>query len=179
MSSHETPQEALAASLAMAGGVRGLARSFLMLMATGFALFMPFAATYELYRVHEVARWQQVSARLDQVALEQSAFRKGVSTWRFHLTDRETGRRYDTGDVEPGDLPFSILGWSSMDGVARRYQAQTGETLRVHRSPDGSEIYLRPGDSRTMTLILALCTGFWAWVVVFRKRVSPLLRVAA
>lgn len=150
--------------------VGAVAKSFALLAAMGFAGVMPLAAGYELYRVHAVSRWPVVPARIVSATLEPSAFRKGVSSWRYRMVDAQSGAAMETGDMRPGDLPFSFLFWSTADGDAARFQARAGQEMRVYRSPDGREFYPEAGNSRFMTAVLALCALFWGWLFWRRKQ---------
>ena len=161
---------ALARAVSAFGGVRKIARTLLMLWVTGFALFMIPAGIYELHRVEVVSHWERVSLRLDGVELERSSFRKGQFSWRWHFSDPDSGRKFETGDVRPGDLPFSALGWSTLDAEAREWQARKGQTVQVWRAPEGDEIYPEQGTPTTMRIILALCAAYWAWVFVTARR---------
>jgi hypothetical protein len=137
------------------------AKSFALLAAAGFASVMPLAAGYELYRVYDVSGWSLVPARIVSATLEPSAFRKGVSSWRYRIVDLRSGAEIETGDMRPGDLPFSFLYWSTADGDAARFHARAGQVTSVRRSPDGREFYPEAGNSRLMIGVLLLCGLFW------------------
>jgi hypothetical protein len=165
------PKQVLREVLAELGGARKLVGSILMLWLLLVATFLPIPAAYELWRVGDVASWREVPVRLDAVEMKRPTFGKGPSTWRYTFTDPASGKPYETGDIEPGDFPFTVLGWSTTDSTARAYQAQVGQTIRVRRSPDGSRYFLRAGDRSTMTALLALSGVFWLWLIsVWRRR---------
>lgn len=165
------PKQILRGVLGELGGARKLALSLAALVAFLVAAFLPLPAMYELWRVGEVATWHEVPVRLDAVERKRPTFGKGPSTWRYTLTDPATGQRYETGDIEPGDFPFTVMGWSTIDGTARAYQAQVGQTIRVRRSGDGRQYFLRAGDRSTMTVLLGLCGLYWLWLAsVWRRR---------
>ena len=150
--------------------VGAAAKSFALLVALGFAGVMPLAAGYELYRVHDVSRWPMVPARIVSATLEPSQFRKGVSSWRYKMVDLQSGAAMETGDMRPGDLPFSFLFWSTADGDAARFHARAGQVMRVYRAPDGREFYPEAGNSRFMIGVLMLCALFWGWLFWRRKQ---------
>lgn len=155
------PNQILREVLGELGGARKLALSIAALCAFLIAAFLPLPAAYELWRVGEVASWREVPVRLDAVERKRPTFGKGPSTWRYTFTDPATGEPYETGDIEPGDLPFTVMGWSTIDATARTYQAQVGQTIRVRRSGDGRHYFLRPGDRTTMTALLGCCGLYW------------------
>lgn len=165
------PKAVLRGVLAELGGVRKLALSLAALVAFLVAAFLPLPAMYELWRVGEVATWREVPVRLDAVERKRPTFGKGPSTWRYTITDPATGQRYETGDIEPGDFPFTIMGWSTIDATARAYQAKVGQTIRVRRSGDGTHYFLRPGNRTTMTMLLGGSGLYWLWLFsVWRRR---------
>jgi hypothetical protein len=145
-------------------GVSEALRTFALLAAAGFAAFMPFVAGYELTRVRAVSQWPLVPARIVSATLEPSAFRKGVSSWRYRVVDLHTGEALETGDMRPGDLPFSIVIWSTAILDAARFQARVGQTINIRRAPSGSAFYLEAGDGRFMSGVLMFCALFWGWV---------------
>lgn len=172
--------DALRPALAELGGARGLVVSIVMILATCIAAFMPIPACYELWMVHQVKTWPEVPVRLEAVELSPSSFHRGDWSWQYRLRDLQTGAAYKTGDLEPGDISFSVVAgskesalWSSRNNDAARYRQQVGQVIKVRRSPDGKRYFLRAGDSVTMTVVLALCAAFWLWVLLFRRRVSP------
>lgn len=160
----------LAHALSAAGGLRHIARTLLMLMLTGFAVFMIPAGLYELHRVDVVRHWHPATLRFDGVRLEPAAFHDMPASWRWRFSDPDSGRRFETGDLRPGDLPFSALGWSTLDVEARAWQARSGQMVQVWRAPDGDEIYPEQGTPTTMRIILALCAAYWAWVFLMARR---------
>jgi hypothetical protein len=162
----------LASIIAQIGGINcigGAVRTFALLAALGFAAFMPFVAGYELFRVHAVASWPLVPARIVSATLEPSAFRNGVSSWRYRMVDLQTGAAIETGDMRPGDLPFSVVTWSTADADAAKFQARAGQAVNIRRSPDSTEFYPEGGDTRFMTGVLIICAVFWALVFWRRK----------
>lgn len=172
--------DAIGQALAELGGGRRLAVSIVMLMATCIAVFMPIPACYELWMVQQVKTWPEVPVRLEAVELTPSSFRRGDWSWQYRLRDLQTGAAYKTGDLEPGDIPFSVVAgskesalWSSRNNDAARYRQHVGQVIKVRRSPDGKRYFLRDGDSVTMTIVLVLCAAFWLWVLLFRRSVSP------
>lgn len=165
------PKAILRDALAELGGARKLALSLAALSAFFIAAFLPLPAAYELWRVGDVATWQEVPVRLDAVERKRPTFGKGPSTWRYTFTDPATGQPFETGDIEPGDFPFTVMGWSTIDSTARAYQAQVGQTIRVRRSPDGQHYFLRAGNRTTMTAFLGFCGLYWIWLLsVWRRR---------
>lgn len=164
------PKAVLLGVLAELGGARKLALSLAALCAFFIAAFLPLPAAYELWRVSEVATWHEVPVRLDAVERKRPTFGKGPATWRYTFTDPATGQPYETGDIEPGDFPFTVMGWSTIDSTARAYQAQVGETIRVRRSPDRQHYFLRAGNRTTMTVLLAGCGLYWLWLLTFWRR---------
>ena len=50
-----------------------------------------------------------------------------------------------------------------MDARAREWNARTGTTVTVWRSPDGREVYPEQGANTTMGVLLAVCAAFWLW----------------
>ena len=157
----------LASIIAQNGGmpaVIGVAKTFALLAAFGFAAVMPFAATYELYRVHAVSQWPLVPARIVSATLEPSSFRRGSSSYRYRFVDMQSGKEMETGDMRPGDLPFTFVIWSTADAEAARLQARVGQIVQVRQSPDGREFYPEAGDMRFMTAVLALYALFWGWL---------------
>jgi hypothetical protein len=136
-------------------------RSFALLAALGFSAFMPLVAGYELYRVQDVSRWPLVPARIVGATLEASTSRKTVTSWRYRMVDLQMGKAIDTGDMRPGDLPFSLVIWSTANLDAAQFQANAGRTVMVRRSPDGSEYYPEAGNMRFMTGVLGFCGLFW------------------
>ncbi len=162
----------MASIIAQAGGIArigGAIRTFSLLAAAGYAALMPFAAAYELYRVRAVASWPLVPARIVSATFEPSVFRKGVSSWRYRMVDMQTGAAIETGDMRPGDLPFSVVIWSTADADAAKFQARAGQVMNIRRSPDRTEFYPEEGDSRFMTGVLIICAMFWAFVFWRRK----------
>lgn len=171
MASPVDPKAILRDVLAELGGARKLALSLAALSAFFIAGFLPLPAAYELWRVGDVATWQEVPVRLDAVELKRPTFGKGPSTWRYTFTDPATGQPFETGDIEPGDFPFTVMGWSTIDSTARAYQAQVGQTIRVRRSPDGQHYFLRAGSRTTMTVLLGFCGLYWLWLLsVWHRR---------
>lgn len=153
------------------GGARRMLLSICSLCMFFVATFMPVPAVYELWMVDNVEQWQEVPVRLDAVELKRPTFGKGPSTWRYTLTDPDFGKPYEIGDVEPGDIPFSVAGWSTKDATARNYQAKVGEIIHVRRSPDGKRYFLQAGTTTTMIVLLSLCALYWLWLFsVWRKR---------
>lgn len=162
----------LASIIAQNGGMAAIvdvAKKFALLAAFGFAAVMPFAATYELYRVHAVSQWPLVPARIVSATLEPSSFRRGSSSYHYRFVDMQSGKPMETGDMRPGDLPFSFLIWSTSDGDAARLQARAGQIMQVRQSPDGREFYPEDGDMRFMTGVLAMCGFFWS-ALFWRRR---------
>ncbi|MGC1270727.1 MAG: hypothetical protein WA842_09045 [Croceibacterium sp.] len=160
--------------LALAAGLRKFLVTFFSLAAFLLAIFVPIPAVYELWQVGKVDHWRQVPARLDAVERKKPAFGKGPSTWRFTLFDPEFGTSYETGDIEPGDFPFAIAGWSNTDRLARDYQQQAGQTIRVRRSPQGDQYFLEAGGRATMSILIGLCAIYWAWLLsALRRRKVP------
>ncbi len=129
------------------------------------AIFLPPLAAYELWRVGEVEQWREVTVRIEAVERKAPTFGKGQATWRYTFTDPELSRTYETGDIEPGDLPFAMLGWSTTDRTARDYQARIGQIIHVRRSQDGQHYSLRTGDRTSMTIALGLCAAYWLWLI--------------
>jgi hypothetical protein len=167
------PKEAVRQVLGALGDVRKLARSFAMLWMLLVGFFLPIPTAYELWRVGDVTTWREVPVRLDAVEEKRPTFGKGPWMWRYTFTDLETARRYETGDIEPGDFPVTVLGWSTTDAAAHAYLAEVGHTIRVRRSPDRQSYFLRAGDRSTMTVVLTGCALYWMWLVTFwlrRKR---------
>lgn len=164
------PKQVLREVLGEFGGARKLALSIAALAAFFIAAFLPLPAAYELWRVGDVATWREVPVRLDAVELKRPTFGKGPSTWRYTFTDPDTGKPYETGDIEPGDFPFNVMGWSTTDSATRAYQAQVGQIIRVRRSGDGRTYFLRPGDSTTMTALLVCCGLYWLWLFSLWRR---------
>lgn len=165
------PKQVLRDLLTELGGARKLALSLAALSAFLVAAFLPIPAAYELWRVGQVAEWREVPVRLDAVEMKRPTFGKGPSTWRYTFTDPQTGKPYETGDIEPGDFPFTVMGWSTTDSTARAYAAQVGQTIRVRRAPDGRQYFLRPGDTATMTALLGFSGLYWLWLLsVWRRR---------
>lgn len=159
------PRHILRDVLAELGGARRLAVSIAALCAFLVAAFLPIPAAYELWRVGQVAEWREVPVRLDAVELKRPTFGKGPSSWRYTFTDPETGKAYETGDIEPGDFPFTVMGWSTTDSTARAYQVKVGQMIRVRRSSDGAQYFLRAGDRTTMSLLLGLSGLYWLWLL--------------
>ena len=165
------PKKILREVLAELGGARKLAVSILMLWLLLVATFLPIPGIYELWRVGDVATWSEVPVRLDAVELKRPSFGKGPSTWRYTFTDPENGKPYETGDIEPGDFPFTVMGWSTTDSITRAYAAKVGQTIRVRRSPDGIQYFLRAGDRTTMTVLLGGSALYWLWLLsIWRRR---------
>ena len=165
------PQRALRGVLDEFGGAGKLLLSICSIMMFFVAAFMPIPAVYQLWMVHNVEQWQEVSVRLDAVELKRPTFGKGPSTWRYTLFDPEFGKPYETGDVEPGDISFSVAGWSTEDATAQNYQARVGEMIHVRRSPDGQRYFLQAGTTTAMSVLLGLCAIYWLWLfTVWRKR---------
>lgn len=161
----------LATVTAQLGGtarIGAVLRRYAMLPVLVFAAVVPLFAAYELYRVHEVSRWQQAPARIVSATWERSTSRPYRSSWRYRLLDLQSGAEIVTGDRRPGDLPITIGTWTSEDAAAARFNARAGETISLRRSPDGSEFYLEDGDSGLMAGVLAICGLFWVWR--FRRR---------
>ena len=164
-------QQVLSDVLDLFGGARKLLLSICALCMFFVAVFMPIPAVYELWMVAKVEQWQEVPVRLDAVELKRPTFGKGPSTWRYTLSDPDYGKPYETSDVEPGDIPFSVSGWSTKDATARNYQAKVGEIIHVRRSPDGQRYFLQAGTTTTMSVLLSLCAIYWLWLfTVWRKR---------
>ena len=153
------------------GGVRKLLLSICSLWMFLVAVFMPIPAAYELWMVDKVEQWQVVPVRLDEVEHKRPTFGKGPSIWRYTLSDPDYGKPYETSDVEPGDFPFTVMGWSTKDETARNYQAKVGRIIHVRRSPDGKRYFLQAGSTTTMIVVLSLCALYWLWLFsVWRKR---------
>jgi hypothetical protein len=150
-------------ALESAGGWRAVGKRFLLLAISAFAIFMPVAALWELHRVDQVRDWMPVTVVVDKVEWAKPAFRKSQYHWVFSFRDPASTQLWHTGDLAPGDMPFSVLGWSSMDARAQAWADRAGENVTVWRSPDGSEVYPEKGDPMLMRLMLALCAGFWLW----------------
>jgi len=148
------------------GGVRRIAVSLISLCGFLLACVMPFAATYELWLVGQVATWPEVPVRLDAVARKRPPFGKGPPVWRFQLFDAQRGQTYETGDIAPGDFPLMVMDWSTIDRTAQAYQLRVGETIRVRRAPDGERYFLRRGDASTMTVALLLSATYWLWLIL-------------
>lgn len=171
MTKPSDPQRVLRGVLDEFGGARKLLLLICSIMMFLVATFMPIPAVYELWMVAKVEQWQEVPVRLDAVELKRPTFGKGPSTWRYTLSDPDYGKPYETSDVEPGDIPFSVSGWSTRDAIARNYQAKVGEIIYVRRSPDGKRYFLRTGTTTTMSVLLSLCAIYWLWLfTVWRKR---------
>lgn len=169
------PKAALLEVIGELGNGRKLVLSIATLWLFLAAAFLPLPALYELWRVGEVATWREVPVRLDAVEKKRPAFGKGPSTWRYTFTDPETGRPYETSDIEPGDFPFTVLSWSTTDAATSAYRAKVGQTIRVRRSPDRQEYFLRAGDSSTMTAVFIGSALYWVWLVSsWRRRRQPL-----
>ena len=131
-------------------------------------------AAYELWLVGKVEQWREVPATLVAVERKRPAFGKGPLTWRYTFTELERGKPDETRDIEPGDIPFTALGWSTKDATARDYQAMLGQTIRVRGSPDGDRYFLKFGDRNTMSVLLSLSGTYWIWMLsVWRRRRLP------
>ncbi|MGV3510964.1 MAG: hypothetical protein ACO1OX_03065 [Novosphingobium sp.] len=167
------PMQILRKKPAVLEGLRKHVLSMVAMSAFLLATVMPIAAVYELWRVQEVSAWPAVLVRLDAVEKERPTFGKGPSVWRYRFTDPESGRQYQTGDVEPGDFPFTVMGWSTKDATAANYQARIGTLIPVRRSIDRSRYFLQAGDSTTMSVVLGLSGLYWVWLwLVCRRRKS-------
>jgi hypothetical protein len=165
MASPVDPKTVLRDVLSRLSGARSLAVSMAALSAFLVAAFLPIPAAYELWRVDQVAEWREVPVRLDAVEKRQPTFGKGPSTWRYTFTDPETGKLFETADIEPGDFPFTVMGWSTIDATGRSYKASVGQTIYVRRSDDGEQYFLRPGDHTTMTALLGFSGLYWLWLI--------------
>jgi hypothetical protein len=165
------PKTVLRDVRAKLASARRLAVSMAALSAFLVAAFMPIPAAYELWRVDQVAEWREVPVRLDAVEKKRPPFGKGLSTWHYTFTDPETGKLHETADIEPGDFPFTVGGWSTIDATARSYRDSVGQTINVRRSDDGQQYFLRPGDRTTMTALLGFSGLYWLWLLsVWRRR---------
>lgn len=136
-------------------------------MISGLALFMPPVALYELSRVDAVRSWQPVEMELLGVAEKDNGSRRGGTTWVWSFREPATGRVVEARDFEPGDLPWSGPGWSTMEGKARAWQRLTGRRVTVWMAPDGRSVYPAQGSKGTMAVVLLLC-GAW-WLVIAAK----------
>lgn len=156
-----TPRAALAQSLRRGGGLGGFARNTALTIVSGFALFMPPAAIYELSRVEAVRTWQTVDMELTEVRRADTGHRRGGASWVWSFREPVSGRRYETRDFAPGDLPFSAPGLSTMEATGLAWQQRAGQHVRVWRSPDGQEVYPSQGSKTAMQAVLALCGAWW------------------
>lgn len=171
MTSPVDPKTVLHDVLAEVGGARQLAVSIAALSSFLVAAVLPIPAVYELWRVGQVAEWRVVPVRLDAVEKKRPTFGKGPSTWRYTFTDPETGKPHETADIEPGDFPFTVMGWSTIDATGRSYQASVGQTIYVRRSDHGEQYFLRSGVRTTMTALLGFSGIYWLWLLsVWRHR---------
>jgi Protein of unknown function (DUF3592) len=172
-------RSALAAVIAELGGMGRIGaalRRFAVLPALAFAAAITLAAGYELYRVDQVSRWEQVPARIVSATWERSTSRSSNrGSWRYRMVDPHSGEELVTGDLRPGDFPVTIGIWSTADADAARFQARAGETILVRRSPDRTEVYPEAGDNRLMTGLLAACGLFWAWLLWQRRTRAHLI----
>ena len=154
---------AFAASLRKAGGWTGFARQTAVTLISGFALFMPPVALYELSRVKAVHSWPVVELELLGVEKVDNPHRRGGTTWTWSFREPSSGRTVEARDFEPGDIASSGPGWSTMDRQAQAWQRLVGRRVKVWMSPDGKEVYPSQGTPVTMTGVLVLC-GLW-WIV--------------
>lgn len=138
-------------------------KSFGQLTLVVFSLFFLVMAPFELYQVYTVNNLEPQPARLITVQLEPPTFGKGQWHWRYHFEYLKTGERDETGDVRPGDLPFSTLGWSTADWDAARYHA--GQEISVYRAAEGGHPYLERGGYGFMSAILAAALAYWAVLI--------------
>lgn len=149
-----------AESLRKCGGWTGCARRMAVTLISGFALFMPPVALYELSRVKAVHGWPMVELELLGVEKVDNRNRRGGTAWIWSFREPSSGRIVETRDFEPGDLPTSGPGWSTIDRQAEAWQRLVGQRVEVWMSPDGKEVYPSQGTPATMTGVLVL-SGLW------------------
>ena len=158
----ESLGSAFAASLRKSGGWTGFASRLAVMLISGFALFMPPAAIYELSRVKAVQSWPMVELELLSVEKVDNRNRRGGTAWIWSFREPSNGRIVEVRDFEPGDLSSSGPGWTTMDRQAEAWQGLVGQRVKVWMSPDGKEVYPSQGTPATMTSVLALCGLWWA-----------------
>jgi hypothetical protein len=144
---------------------RKTVKAFGMLSACVFSLVFLVAAPFELFLVHAVNNWPPQPARLISVTRKIVDSTPGADAyWSYELELTKTGESISTSDVRPGDLPFTILLWSTSDWDAARYRA--GQNIEVYRAPEGGKVYLERGGYGFMSMVLAASLAFWAWIVL-------------
>jgi len=148
-------------SLREVGGWTGFWKRTIVFLVSAFAVFMPPVALYELSRVKDVQSWQAAEMELLSVERVVNRSRRGGSSWVWSFHDPASGRTFSTSDLEPGDMPSSGPGWSTLTREAMAWQRRVGQRVDVWISPDGNEIYPRQGSNGTMLTVLALCGLWW------------------
>jgi hypothetical protein len=129
-----------------------------------FSLFLMVVAPFELWQVRAVDASRPLAARLIKVSHERAPFKPNLLYWRYDILLTETGERVATSDVRPGDLPMSVMGWSSDDDDAARYR--DGQSLTVFRPTEGGKIFLERGSYAFMSFVFAACFLFWMQLIV-------------
>lgn len=170
----QSPGGALAESLRRSGGWRGYLSKLAIFMISGFALFMPPVALYELARVEQVRSWQPTRLVLLDVVKRTNNHRRGAERWVWSFREPTSGRLIETSDYAPGDLPSSGPGWSTMESTAKAWQQHAGRRVTVWMSPDGKTVYPSQGGTGTMTVVLTFCAAWWLLVAInlLRRRAS-------
>ncbi len=138
-------------------------KAYFMLSLCVFSLFIFVAAPFELYQVYLVNSWPPQQAKVQKIEYTQSQFRTRRMYWKWDLELTKTQEQVSTADVQPGDLPFEILFWSTNDWHAARYHQ--GQITNVYRAPEGGKTYLQRGSYTFMTAIWILSAVFWAWIL--------------
>lgn len=151
------------------GGWR-LIGGFMLLWVYAASLFLLVVAPYELSLVYAARDWPAVPAHVKSVELALPPFHEGQRFWQFTLTRDDTGAELVTADVRPGDLPISILGWSSTTADAQRYAP--GLAVNVFVRPDGRKFFLEQGSPLLMQGVITACLALWLWTGrrIWRRR---------
>lgn len=121
----------VAAAVGGAGGLTALASHLALRVIAVSVFFLTCAASYELYRVHDVQSWTPVAMTVERVALERNSSPSRTSSWHLTFRDVKTGKAWITGVLAPGDFPVATLWRTGIDARAQAWRSRTGQTVTV------------------------------------------------